>query len=248
MPTSSAARWRRSRARGRHPETGRDRRDLAPGARRARGHQARSGEARRAPVVGGEDFDAYEQRGRLLVQRDGELLDLPLPALLGRHQIANAGTAVVAALELPALGIDEEAIGRGLVTARWPARMQRLVNGPLPSLLRPGSELWLDGGHNPAAGQALAQTVADLEERSSKPLHLVIGMMGLKDAAGFLVPFRGLARHIVAVPIPDAQETPYPPDRLAEVATRVGLDAEVATRSRRPCGAPTRSSRGPSAS
>jgi dihydrofolate synthase/folylpolyglutamate synthase len=156
------------------------------------------------------------------------LLDLPLPALLGRHQIANAGTAVVAALELPALGLDEEAIGRGLVTARWPARMQRLVNGPLPSLLRPGSELWLDGGHNPAAGQALAQTMADLEERSSKPLHLVIGMMALKDAAGFLSPFRGLARHIVTVPIPGAQETPYPPDRLAEVATRVGLDAEVA--------------------
>lgn len=180
-------------------------------------------------VVGGEDFDAFEQRGRLLVQRDGELLDLPLPALLGRHQIANAGTAVVAALELDGFGLDEEAIGRGLVTVRWPARMQRLDGGPLPSLLRTGSELWLDGGHNPAAGQALAQTMADLEDRSSKPLHLIVGMMGLKDAAGFLSPFRGLARHIVTVPIPGAQETPYPPDRLAEVAGYVGLDAEAAT-------------------
>ena len=180
-------------------------------------------------VVGGEDFDVYEQRGRLLVQRDGELLDLPLPALLGRHQIANAGTAVVAALELDGFGLDEEAIGRGLVTVRWPARMQRLDGGPLPSLLRTGSELWLDGGHNPAAGQALAQTMADLEDRSSKPLHLVVGMMGLKDAAGFLSPFRGLARHIVTVPIPGAQETPYPPDRLAEVAGYVGFDAEAAT-------------------
>jgi dihydrofolate synthase / folylpolyglutamate synthase len=184
-----------------------------------------------APLfVWGEQFDAYEQRGRLVVQAEEELLDLPLPALIGRHQIVNSGTAVAAALQLqtllPALGLDELAIEQGLTKARWPARMQRLDTGPLPSLLKPGSELWLDGGHNPAAGRALAQTLADLEERSPKPVHLIVGMMGLKDSAGFLSPFRGLARHVVTVPIPGAHEAPHAPEVLAETARSVGLEAE----------------------
>ncbi|MBC7831492.1 MAG: bifunctional folylpolyglutamate synthase/dihydrofolate synthase [Hyphomicrobium sp.] len=181
-------------------------------------------------IVWGEQFDAYEQRGRLVVQLEELLLDLPLPSLVGRHQIVNAGTAVAAALrlaaDLPQLGIDERAIEQGLTSVRWPARMQRLDSGPLPSLLKSGSELWLDGGHNPAAGRALAQTMADLEERAPKPLHLIVGMMGLKDAGGFLSAFRGLASHVVTVPIPGAHEAPHAPETLAETAREVGLRAE----------------------
>jgi dihydrofolate synthase/folylpolyglutamate synthase len=184
-------------------------------------------------IVWGEHFDAYEQRGRLVVQSEELLLDLPLPSLIGRHQVINAGTAVAAALRLgqslPQLGLGERAIEQGLTAARWPARMQRLDTGPLPSLLRPGAELWLDGGHNPAAGRALAQTMADLEERSPKPLHLIVGMMGLKDAGGFLSAFRGLASHVVTVPIPGAHEAPHAPETLAETARDVGLKAESAT-------------------
>jgi len=179
-------------------------------------------------VVWGRDFDAYEQRGRLVVQRSDQLLDLPLPALLGRHQIVNAGTAVAAALALDTFRIDEAAIERGLLSARWPARMQRLDGGPLASLLRPGSELWLDGGHNPAAGRFLAQTLADFEDRAPKPLYLVVGMLGLKDAAGFLSPFRGLARQVIGVPIPGAHETPHTPEALAQVAHSISLPAEAA--------------------
>ena len=177
----------------------------------------------------GQDYDAYAQRGRLVVQRGEDLLDLPLPALLGRHQIVNAGTAVAAALDLSDLGLDEAAIEAGLTKVRWPARMQRLDHGPLPSVLKPGSELWLDGGHNPAAGQVLAQTLADLEERSPRPLHLICGMMGLKDAVGFLAPFRGLARDVTTVPIPGAHETPHAPETLAQAARAAGLKAEVST-------------------
>jgi dihydrofolate synthase / folylpolyglutamate synthase len=190
-------------------------------------------EALGAPLVmWGANFDAYEQRGRLVVQSNEELLDLPLPVLIGRHQVVNAGTAVAAALQLqgrhPALGLDEWAIEEGLTSARWPARMQRLDSGQLPSLLKPGSELWLDGGHNPAAGGALAQTLADLEERAPKPVHLIVGMMGLKDSGGFLSAFRGLARHVVTVPIPGAHEAPHAPEALADTARSVGLDAEWA--------------------
>lgn len=179
-------------------------------------------------VVWGEDFDAFEQNGRLVVQSETHVLDLPLPALIGRHQIVNAGTAVAAALHLDELRHNEAAIERGLLMAKWPARMQRLDSGPLPDLLGRSSELWLDGGHNPSAGSALAQTLADLEERAPKPVYLVCGMMGLKDAAGFLSPFRGLVRHLVAIPIPGAHEAPYAPEALADIAARVELSAETA--------------------
>lgn len=180
-------------------------------------------------VVWGQDFDAYEQAGRLVVQRREQLLDLPLPGLIGPHQIANAGTAVAAALELDGFNINEAAIERGLQSVRWPARMQRLTSGPLTDLLKPGSELWLDGGHNPAAGAALAQTMADLEERAPRPLHLIVGMLGLKDAEGFLRHFRGLARHVITVPIPGAHEQPFTPDALAEAAHKAGLPSEPAS-------------------
>ena len=176
----------------------------------------------------GREYEAFEQRGRLIVQKEDRLLDLPLPALIGPHQIVNAGTAVAAALALDTLTVDEAAIERGLVAARWPARMQRIDSGPLPSLLRPGSELWLDGGHNPAAGLHLAQTLADLEERAPKPVYLVVGMLGLKDAAGFLGAFRGLARHVVGVPIPGSHEAPFTPEALAAAARSVSLSGEPA--------------------
>jgi dihydrofolate synthase/folylpolyglutamate synthase len=183
-------------------------------------------------IAWGERFDAYEQRGRLTVQREDELLDLALPALIGRHQVINAATAAVAALELGSgdakLAVSDDAVERGLANVKWPARMQRIDAGPLTAGLRAGSELWLDGGHNPAAGRVVAQTVADLEERSAKPLYLIAGMMALKDAAGFLAPFAGLARHVITVPIPGAHEATHAPEVLAEAARSVGLTAETA--------------------
>lgn len=183
-------------------------------------------------IVWGQDFDAYQQGGRLVVQFEDRLTDLPLPALIGRHQITNAGTAVAAvtqaSLAKSALTIPDAAIARGLQTARWPARMQRLTAGPLSSLLGRDSELWLDGGHNPAAGLVLAETLADLEERSPKPLFLIAGMMGQKDAAGFLGPFKGLVRGLVTVPIPGAHEAPFTPEALAAVATKLGIDGRPA--------------------
>ena len=183
-----------------------------------------------APLtVFGRDYDAYEQNGRLVFQRDDALIDLPLPALIGRHQIANAATAIAAALtlgeRLPHLGIDERAIEIGLRTVFWPARMQRLLTGPLPTLVGSTNELWLDGGHNPAAGDMLADTLAALDEKSSKPVFLIVGMMGQKDALGFIAPFRGLVRAVYTVPIPGAHEAPHSEEKLADVARSAGLQA-----------------------
>ena len=189
--------------------------------------RARSAVLGAPATVWGEDFEAFEQRGRLVWQSEDALLDLPLPALVGRHQIVNAGTAVAAARRFGPKGLAEAAIARGLVDVRWPARMQ-LLNGQLGARLPAGSELWLDGGHNPHGGQAIAQTLADLEERAPKPLALVVGMMGQKDATGFLAPFRGLARRLIAVPVPGAHERPHHPAALAHLAGGLGFAAEAA--------------------
>ncbi len=182
-----------------------------------------------APLsVWGQDFEAFEQRGRMVFQSAERLLDLPLPALMGQHQIGNAGTAVAAALQLKTMAIGSEAIERGLLAARWPARMQQLSNGPLSRLLVPGSELWLDGGHNVAGGRAIAQTLAELEERAPKPVGLILGMMGQKDAHGFVEQFRGLVRRIVTVPVPGAPESAHEPEKLAALAAWAGFNAEAA--------------------
>lgn len=190
--------------------------------------EARAAETRSPLIRAGQEFDSFRQNGRLVFQSEDRLLDLPLPALLGRHQIGNAGVAIAAALAVPMLGIKEEAIAEGLSRARWPARMQRLTSGPLVELVGPDAELWLDGGHNPAAGVALAETLADLDERSSRPVSLIVGMMGQKDAAGYLAPFRDLVVEVVTVPIPGAHEAPLAPERLAEIARDLGFRAEEA--------------------
>jgi dihydrofolate synthase/folylpolyglutamate synthase len=176
----------------------------------------------------GEDYEAFQQRGRLIHQNAQRLMDLPLPALMGQHQIVNAGTAIAAALQLEGLGLTDAAIERGLIDVRWPARMQRLGNGPLSRLLAPGSELWLDGAHNPAGAEAIARTLAELEERAPKPAGLVVAMMGKKDAAGFLGHFRGLVRRIVTVPNPGSPEAGHDPTALAKVAASLGLAADAA--------------------
>jgi len=186
-------------------------------------------EAIAAPLtIWGQDYEAFEQRGRLIYQNAKLLLDLPLPALLGQHQIVNAGTAIAAAQHLKSFGLGETgAIERGLVEVRWPARMQRLTRGALAERVRHGSELWLDGGHNPAGGAAIAQTLGELEERAPKPVGLVLGMLDTKDAEGFLAPFAGLVRHIRTVPIAGT-EAAQDATALAKAAANMGLAATVA--------------------
>lgn len=183
-----------------------------------------------APVIAwGRDFDAYEQRGRLIFQRESQLLDLPMPALVGRHQVINAGTAIAAALNLKNFDGLDGALDKGLRSVSWPGRMQRLTDGPFVSRVSPGSEIWLDGGHNAAAGSVLAATMADLEERSPKPVHLIVGMLALKDAKAFLAPFSGLARHAMAVPMPGDHDGSHAPESLVKSADAVGLRAETST-------------------
>jgi dihydrofolate synthase/folylpolyglutamate synthase len=177
----------------------------------------------KAPLsIAGEHWTATEERGRLVYQDSAGLLDLPPPKLYGRHQYENAGAAI-AALRVSGLKLPVAAYEAGMTLVDWPARMQRLSTGRLVALAPPESELWLDGGHNADGGQAIAAALADLEERVSRPLVLIVGMLATKDSAGFLRNFSGLARRVITVPI--HQDKAVPAAELAEVAGSVGIPA-----------------------
>jgi dihydrofolate synthase/folylpolyglutamate synthase len=178
-----------------------------------------------APLkIAGEDWTATEERGRMVYQDDNGLIDLPAPKLYGRHQFENAGLAIATLRALPSLKVPAVAYEAGVVKADWPARMQRLAQGRLVDLVPPGSELWLDGGHNPDGGRAVAAALADLEERVSRPLVLIVGMLTTKDNTGFLRNFTGLARRLIAVPVP-GQEKGMAAEDLAAAARAIGLPA-----------------------
>lgn len=174
-----------------------------------------------APVLAhGQHWHVSEDRGRLVYQDENGLLDLPLPNLPGPHQIQNAGAAIAA---LRALGRDEAACEAAVTRAVWPARMQRLRHGPLVELA-PRVELWLDGGHNPAGGEAVAATLARLPRRET---HLICGMLNTKDVTGYMRP---LAPHVTclhAVSIPGEKNT-LPAETTRDAARSAGLQAVTA--------------------
>ncbi|HTT96874.1 MAG TPA: folylpolyglutamate synthase/dihydrofolate synthase family protein [Rhizomicrobium sp.] len=188
----------------------------------------RRADALSAPAyVFGQDFFAHQEHGRLVYQDTDGLLDLPLPKLIGRHQIENAATAI-AGLRRAGHGWGKDsAIERGLRTVEWPARLQRLHRGPLVEAAPEGAEVWLDGGHNPHGAAAVASAMADLEDRGERPLYLICGMLRTKDALGFLQPFRGLARHVATVTIP-GEPMSLGAGELYDRARGAGLDAAPA--------------------
>lgn len=185
---------------------------------------ARQAARNRAPMkVCGQDFVAQEDQGRMAYQDDDELIDLPLPVLGGRHQFANAGLAI-AALKAAGLLPDEDTVARGLKTVNWPGRLQSVTHGELVDMCPAGSEIWLDGGHNPGAGLSIAQFMGEQEERAPRPLYLVAGMLTTKDPVGFFRPFDGLVRHVGTVPIVSTT-TGRTPEELADLARCAGLEA-----------------------
>jgi dihydrofolate synthase/folylpolyglutamate synthase len=175
--------------------------------------------------VAGRDWVSWPESGRLVYQDEEGLIDLPAPRLPGRHQFTNAGTAV-AALRRAGMAPSQKAIETGLISVNWPARLQSLAGGTLAARL-PDAEIWLDGGHNPAAGVVIAEAMGDLEERAPKPLVLIAGMLNTKDPVGFFRPFAGLVSKVIAVPVPGSAAG-RDPGELAAAAAEAGLAAEAA--------------------
>lgn len=174
-----------------------------------------------APLItAGQHWHIAAEGDRIAYQDERGLLDLPRPALPGPHQITNAGTTLAA---LRNLGMDEAACEAAVTRADWPARMQRLRGGAL-NAWAPDAELWLDGGHNPAAGAAIAATLRALPHR---PTRLICGMLNTKDIAGYLRPLADLADNLTAVSIPGEANT-LPAEDTASAARNVGLPATTA--------------------
>jgi dihydrofolate synthase/folylpolyglutamate synthase len=182
----------------------------------------------RAPLfAANESWHVNVEHGRLVYSDERGLMDLAAPRLFGRHQFDNAGLAIAALRAIQTFKINQAAFEAGIVSAEWPARMQRLTSGELLALGPQGSEIWLDGGHNAEGGRVAAAALGDFEERVSRPLVIIVGMMANKDAKAFLANFAGLTRHIIAVPIPDT-ENAMPVDRLADAVRSLGMRVEIA--------------------
>ena len=180
-----------------------------------------------APVSrGGAEWRAKAENGALLYESALGTRRLPLPVLPGLHQIDNAGAAIATVeAALDRLPVTDADIARGLQTARWPARMQRLTRGPLVEALPPGWELWLDGGHNADAGTVLAATARTLW--ADKPLHLVFGMLDTKTPQDYLRAFAGVAGMVRTVAIPGEAHS-LTAEQTATMAREAGLAAEPA--------------------
>ena len=201
---------------------------VGPQEDEARDVIARRAEALSAPAwFFGQDFFAHGEHGRMVYQDGDGLLDLPLPKLPGPHQIENAAGAIAALRHAGRGWARERAVEQGLRSVEWPARLQRLTRGPLVALAPRGSEIWLDGGHNPHAALAVARAMADLEERAPKPLYLICGMLKTKDSEGFFAPFQGLARHVTTVAI-EGEDASRGAGELYDMARAAGLDASPA--------------------
>ena len=174
-----------------------------------------------APVfVQGQHWNAWEERGRLVYQDETGLLDLPAPTLMGAHQFQNAGAAITA---LRQLGFGEDACEGAVSNVTWPARMQKLRTGPLLDAA-PEAEFWLDGGHNPACGLTLAETLGRLPKRDT---YMICGLMNTKDVAGYLRPMTNLVKRLYAVSIPGETNT-LPAADTAQASNGVGLPAQEA--------------------
>ena len=187
-------------------------------------------EARRVGAltyVWGQDFRAYQQHGRLTYEDESRVWDLPSPGLIGPHQVENAGAAAACAAVLQ---WPENCVADGIAHATWPARLQNITRGPLGEIARSHhAELWLDGGHNPAAAAALSHALADMDEREDRPLVIIAGFSPHKDVEGWCSQFAGLARRLIAVEFKSGRGGSQSAEHVAACSNAAGLKAEVAT-------------------
>ncbi len=170
----------------------------------------------------GSQWDAAAYQQKLHYRDEQGRLDLPLPRLHGAHQAMNAGLAIAMLRHQRSIQIRESALRAAMGWAEWPARLQRLAPGPLHDLLPAGSELWLDGGHNPAAARAIADHFR-AHVPAGRPFHIVFGLLQNKDAAGVLKPFRNRAITLHAIPI--EHHAHHEPAVLAKAGQEAGLSA-----------------------
>jgi dihydrofolate synthase/folylpolyglutamate synthase len=169
----------------------------------------------------GDAWDAASYRDRLHYRDSQGRLEAPLPRLPGAHQAMNAALAFAMLRHQTAVPVHEAALKAAPLWAQWPARLQRLDHGPLLAPLPTDSVVWLDGGHNAGAGEAISAFFTP-ERLAGEQLHIIIGMLANKDVETFLAPFAGKVGHIHSLPVPGHDH--HPPERFAQVAARWTID------------------------
>ncbi|WP_208435523.1 bifunctional folylpolyglutamate synthase/dihydrofolate synthase [Bartonella phoceensis] len=170
-----------------------------------------------------QDYQSYTEYGRMVFQNTRCLMDLPLPNLMGAHQIANAG-ASLEAVHQAGFQLSEQAISHALQNVYWPARMQHLTHGHLIDRLSPSIDIWLDGGHNPASGKVVAAELTLWRKKTERPFIMIAGMLNTKDAVGYFCPLANLINKVYTIPLTNNSAGTCP-KILAESAQKAGLSA-----------------------
>ena len=168
-----------------------------------------------------EDWVVKENIKNFYFKDNKGSFSLPLPALVGSHQVYNAGIAVAA---LRYLGVSSSSVLKNSMrNVVWPGRMQRIVSGPLTKITN-NLEIWLDGGHNAAAGQALAEVLKLLPPMRT---ILICGMLNTKDAFGYMINFKGIVAEVIAIPVPNEVAT-LTAEETSNYAIKAGLKSSHA--------------------
>lgn len=189
--------------------------------------EAKAEECKAQTFIAGQDFDYYEQGGRFIYQ-DGEgLLDLPMPQLVGEHQLGNAATAI-ATIRTTGAKVSNEQFETAMKQVSWPGRMGRLKTGTIVDRLGENREIWVDGGHNPAAARVIAQELIRQNKLNNLPTTMICGMLNTKEPKGYFEAFDGLVDKIITVPI-QSSDAGVDAEELAKIANQSGLNSMAAS-------------------
>jgi len=172
-----------------------------------------------------QDYQAFQESGRMIFQNDQGLMDLPCPALYGDFQIANAAAAIEA-VQLAGFTVDEKTAAKAMQNVNWPARLQKIKHGKLKDMLPPFAELWLDGGHNPEAGRMIATFLQQRKRKNDCDIILICGMINTKDAAGYVQNFKDCVSHIYTTPV-GMSEAGIDAHELAKTVHQTGIATQA---------------------
>ncbi len=175
----------------------------------------------------GQDFDCYRDATGFVYQDEAGLLDLPLPALLGEHQLKNAGLAI-ATLRASAISIPDRAWKNGMASVTWPGRLQKLRGGKVHSMFGGDVDIWVDGGHNPAAGVVVADTLIEKFGAKDRNVIMICGMINTKEPVGYFEAFAGIKPELVTVPVAGS-DAGIEPEALKSIAEKIGLSCTSAS-------------------
>lgn len=175
-------------------------------------------------VIAGQDFDAYRDATGFAYQDEDGLLDLPMPKLAGEHQLDNAALAI-AAIRLAGIEVSPEAFAKGMLSVTWPGRLEKLPEGKITKQLSSDSEIWIDGGHNPSAGEAISAELLRQNAGMNRNTLLICGMINTKEPFGYFKPFEELGAEVFTIPVA-MSEAGIPPADLAEIAQSAGLKTQ----------------------